>query len=78
MGLEMMLVTLWIWQHPTGVGRWVGEGGGVGGMGGGRRLLLPSPLLLYGRPRYTLVREDVKIPHSRMTTTCWETLVTCL
>ena len=23
------------------------------------------------------IREDVKIPHSRMTKTCWETLVTC-
>ena len=25
-----------------------------------------------------LFRGDVKIPHSRMTTACWETLVTCL
>ena len=24
------------------------------------------------------IRGDVKIPHSRMTKTCWETLVTCL
>ena len=23
-------------------------------------------------------RRDVNIPHSRMTKTCWETLVTCL
>ena len=25
-----------------------------------------------------ILRGDVKIPHSRMTKTCWETLVTCL
>ena len=26
---------------------------------------------------YTIARGDVKIAHSRMTKTCWETLVAC-
>ena len=31
-----------------------------------------------GVGRHVQIRGDVKIPHSRMTKTCWETLVTCL
>ena len=30
------------------------------------------------RGKLVEIRGDVKIPHSRMTKTCWETLVTCL
>ena len=33
-----------------------------------------TPLLA----RELLVRGDIKIPHSRMTKTCWETLMICI
>ena len=29
------------------------------------------------KPRFFALRGDVKIPHRRMTKTCWGTLVTC-
>ena len=52
---------------------------GGGGGGNGSRSQVRAPL---GEGRVVewaeIFRGDVEIPRSRMTKTCWETLVTCL
>ena len=61
-----------------------GWGVGVGGGGGGGVAHYPPPyseyqkLLCLHKQLGQIIKGEVNISYSRMTKTCWDTLVTCL
>ena len=59
-----------IWHRPALTTEW-GHGNLISSLKTAFSSIMLSNL---GR----MLRGDIKIPHSRMTKTCWETLVTCL